>query len=129
LIRLAADEDLDNHIVRGLRHRLPSIDFVRVQHVGLLSAPDQEVLAWAAEAGRGLATHDASTMTAAAYSRIESRMPMPGVIVVPQWAPIGRVVEDLLMVVECGATSDWEDQVRFLPLWLGLLDPLHRRWM
>jgi hypothetical protein len=116
LIRLGADEDLDNHVVRGLRHRLPTVDFVRVQDVGLINAPDQEVLAWAADAGRVLVSHDASTMTAAAYSRIESRMPMPGVIIVPQWVPIGRVIEDLLMVVECSAASDWEDQVRFLPL-------------
>jgi hypothetical protein len=116
LIRLAADEDLDNHIVRGLRHRRPTIDFIRVQDAGLISAPDQEVLAWAAEAGRVLATHDASTMTAAAYGRIENGMPMPGVIIVPQWVPIGRVIDDLLLVVECSATSDWENQVRFLPL-------------
>ena len=116
MIRLAADEDLDNHIVRGLRHRLPTVDIVRVQDAGLISAPDQKVLAWAAEAGRVLATHDASTMTAVAYSRIESGTPMPGVIIIPQWAPIGRVIEDLLMVVECSATADWENQVRFLPL-------------
>jgi hypothetical protein len=87
-----------------------------VQDVGLIGAPDQEVLAWAAEAGRILVSHDASTMTAAAYRRIESCMPMPGLIIVPQWVPIGRVVEDLLMVVECSAVSDWEMQVRFLPL-------------
>ena len=116
MIRLGADEDLDNHVVRGLRHCLPTVDFVRVQEVGLTSAPDQEVLAWAAQAERVLVSHDASTMTAAAYSRIERRMPMPGLIIVPQWEPIGRVIEDLLMVVECSAASDWENQVRFLPL-------------
>ena len=116
MIRLGADEDLDNHIVRGLRHRLPAVDIARVQDVGLICASDHEVLAWAAEAERVLVSHDASTMTAAAYSRIESRMPMPGVIIVPQWVPTGRVIEDLLMVVECSAASDWENQVRFLPL-------------
>ena len=82
----------------------------------MIGAPDQEVLAWAAEAGRVLVSHDASTMTAAAYSRIESRMPMPGVVIVLHWVPVGRVIDDLLMVVECSAASDWENQVRFLPL-------------
>ena len=116
MIRLVADEDLDNHIVRALRHRLPAVDFVRVQDAGLISAPDPDVLCWAAEVGRVLVSHDASTMTAAAYARIEGRMPMPGVIIVPQWVAIGRVIEDLLMVVQCSAASDWENQVRFLPL-------------
>ena len=34
-------------------------------------APDQELLAWAADVDRVLVSHDASTMTGAAYTRIE----------------------------------------------------------
>jgi hypothetical protein len=52
LIRFAADEDLDNHIVRGLRHRLADVDIVRVQDAALRSAPDGDVLVWAAASGR-----------------------------------------------------------------------------
>ena len=54
MIRFAADEDLDNHIVRGLRSRLGSIDVVRVQDAAVGGAPDQEVPAWAAQADRVL---------------------------------------------------------------------------
>jgi hypothetical protein len=35
LLRLLSDENFDNHIVRGLVRRLPTIDLVRVQDVGL----------------------------------------------------------------------------------------------
>lgn len=64
MIRLAADEDLDNHLVRGLRRRLPEADVTRVQEAALSGSPDESVLAWAAREGRVLITHDAATMTA-----------------------------------------------------------------
>jgi len=115
-MRLGADEDLDNHIVRGLRHRLPDIDLVRVQETGMSGASDPEVLAWAAGAGRVLVSHDSSSMTAAAYARIEQGELMPGLIIVPQWVPVGSAIEDLLVVAECSVGSDWANQVRFLPL-------------
>jgi predicted nuclease of predicted toxin-antitoxin system len=49
VIRLLADENLNNNIVRGVRLRQPNIDLVRVQDVGLSGADDPTVLAWAAE--------------------------------------------------------------------------------
>ncbi len=58
MISLLADENLDANILRGVLRRLPGIDAVRVQDVGLTGADDPTVLAWAAEQGRVLVTHD-----------------------------------------------------------------------
>ena len=116
LIPFAADEDLDGHVVRGVRRYLPSVDIVRAQDAGLRGAADRRVLEWAAEAGRVLISHDASTMTAEAYARIARGDSLPGVIIVPQWLPIGEVVADLVLIAECSDPRDWLDQVRFLPL-------------
>jgi hypothetical protein len=49
VIRLLADENFNNNIVRGVRLREPDIDFVRVQDVGLSGADDPSVLEWVAE--------------------------------------------------------------------------------
>jgi hypothetical protein len=35
MLRLAADENFNNDIVRGVRRRNPSVDLVRVQDVAL----------------------------------------------------------------------------------------------
>jgi hypothetical protein len=35
MIRFVADEDFNNHIVKGLRRRSPTTDIVRLQDVGL----------------------------------------------------------------------------------------------
>lgn len=41
---------------------------------------------------------------------------MPGVIAMPLDAPIGPVIEDLLIVIRASEPEDYEGQVVFLPL-------------
>ncbi len=47
-MHLAADENFNNDIVRGVLRRKPDADSVRIQDVGLSAADDPTVLAWAA---------------------------------------------------------------------------------
>ncbi|MCA9300350.1 MAG: DUF5615 family PIN-like protein [Phycisphaerales bacterium] len=115
-MRLLADENLDADIVRALRRRLPSLDIVRVQEVGLGGVDDPSVLAWAATHGRVLVTHDVNTITRYAYERLSRSEPMPGVVIVPQLAAIARCIEDLLLLAECGVEGDFDGRVVFLPL-------------
>ena len=56
MLRLLSDENFDNHIVRGLVRRLPTIDLIRVQDVGLGQTDDRAILNWAADHGRVLLT-------------------------------------------------------------------------
>ncbi len=67
MIRLLADENFNNNIVRGVKRRAAQLDIVRVQDVGLSGAEDPEILEWAADGGRILLTHNVSTMTHYAY--------------------------------------------------------------
>jgi hypothetical protein len=116
VLRLLADEDFDNDIVRGLIRRLREVDIVRVQDVGLSGRQDPEVLEWAAGEGRVLLTHDVSTMKAYAFSRVAQGLPMPGVFAVSQSLPIGRAIDDIVLIAECSLEGEWEGQVRHLPL-------------
>ena len=116
MIRFAADENLNDAITRGLRRRQSAIDIVRVQDAGLSGADDRTILQWAAEQGRVLLTHDVSTMTRYAYERLDNGQPMPGVFEVGRTSAIAEVIDDLLMLAECSTESEWEGQVRYLPL-------------
>lgn len=116
MLLLAADENFNNDIVRGVRRRNPEVDIVRVQDVGLLSADDPVVLEWAAGAGRVLLTHDVTTMTHYAYERVRSGMPMPGVFEIARHVPIGVAVEQIELLAMCSLEGEWEGQVRYLPL-------------
>ena len=116
MIRLAADENLNNDIIRGVLRRQPDLDIVRVQDVGLSSADDPIVLEWAAREERVLLTHDVSTITKYAYERVRAGKPMPGVFEIGRTVPIGRAIEDVLLLAECSLDGEWEGQVRYLPL-------------
>ncbi len=116
MVRFAADENLNNHIVRGLLRRQPDLDIVRIQDVGLTGIDDEALLDWAATERRIVVTHDAATLTKYAYDRIRESRPMPGVFEVARDAAIGSVIEDLLLIAQCSVEGEWEGQVRYLPL-------------
>lgn len=116
MLRLAADENFNNDIVRGVLRKNPEIDLVRVQDVGLSGAEDPEVLEWAAMEGRVLLTHDVTTVTRFAHDRVQGGKGMPGVFEVSRRLPMGVVIEDVLLLAECSREGEWEGQVRYLPL-------------
>jgi Domain of unknown function (DUF5615) len=116
MIKLLADENLDNAIIRGLLRRDPDVDIVRVQDIGLSGEDDPIVLEWAANERRVLLTHDVATITHYAYERLVNNLIMPGVIEIHTDASIGRIIEDLCMILECGTAEDLDGQVYYLPL-------------
>lgn len=116
MLRLAADENLHHPILAGLRRRLPDLDVVRIQDAGMTARPDEEVLAWAATEGRVLVTHDVSTVPPIAWQRVELGQSMPGVVMVPDLQPRGRMIEDLVLLVQVYEPEEIENRVVYLPL-------------
>lgn len=116
MLLLAADENLNNNIVRGLLRRRPDLNLVRVQDAGLSGADDPTVLAWASGENRILLTHDVATITRFAYERVQQGQAMPGVFEISREVPVGVAVEDILLLAECSLDGEWEGQVRYLPL-------------
>ena len=116
MLRLVADENFNNDILRGLLRRKPDLDIVRIQDVGLSSTDDPAILEWAAREGRVLLTHDVNTITHYAYERILSGKRMTGIFAADRAIPIRIAIEDLLLLVESSLANEWEGQVRYLPL-------------
>ena len=83
---------------------------------GLKGADDPAVLELAARENRLLATHDLRTIPKYVYKRVKTGLAMPGVIAIPDDLPIGRVIEDLGVLVECAAPSEVQSLVIYLPL-------------
>lgn len=116
MLRYAADENFNNDIVWGLLRRNPQLDIVRVQDAGLAGADEPTVLAWAADEGRILLTHDVKTITLYAYERITLGKSMPGVVEVSQLLAMSLIIDDLLLLAEASAEDEWQGQVLYLPL-------------
>ncbi|HEX9652893.1 MAG TPA: DUF5615 family PIN-like protein [bacterium] len=104
MLRLAADENFNRDIVRGLLRRKPDLDIVCIQDVGLSQAEDPTILEWAANENRVLLTHDVSTITRYAYERLQAGLSIPGVF------------EVSLILAESSLEGEWEGQIRYLPL-------------
>lgn len=103
-MKFAADENFDNRILRGLLHRQPDLDVIRVQDTEIAGATDPIVLEWAAREGRILLTHDEKTVPIYAYERIGSGELVAGVIVASDTLSIISVIEDLLLERIAAAT-------------------------
>jgi hypothetical protein len=114
-MRLLTDENFNGAILRGLMRRLPEIDLVRVQDVGLRNTDDPVILEWATKEGRILLTHDVATITMYAYERVSKGLPMAGVVEVIATAPIGRIIDDLELFICCSEPEEYENQVLFIP--------------
>lgn len=116
MVRLLADENLNHDLIRGVMRRMPSLDLVRVQDVGLRQADDSSVLEWAARERRIILTHDVNTMPAFAFDRIQRNQAMHGMFVISQQAALASVIDDILLIADCGEVGDYDGQVIYLPL-------------
>ncbi|HEV3137853.1 MAG TPA: DUF5615 family PIN-like protein [Pirellulales bacterium] len=116
MLRLLSDENFNGDIVRGLLLRKPDLDILRVQDVGLSGADDPDVLAWAAENGRIVLTHDRATMSDYAYERVAAGENMAGVFILNDRFPVGSAIEEILLTNECTEQAEWSGRVVHLPL-------------
>jgi hypothetical protein len=110
------DENFNRDIVRGLSLRIPPLDIVYAQDVGLTGVDDPHVLAWASQNNRILLIHDRATIPFYAYQHLAAGEKMPGVFVLPGRFPVGMAIDQLVMLVHCTEPSEWASQVIHLPL-------------
>ncbi|PYP82362.1 MAG: hypothetical protein DMF61_26640 [Blastocatellia bacterium AA13] len=114
MLALLIDENFDQRILRGLRLRLPQLDYLIVQDIGLGGLDDPAVLDWAGTEGRVIVTHEVNTMTKFSSDRMKRLLLIPGVIVVPEQLEIGRAIDDLQVIVECSTPADLENQIQYV---------------
>jgi len=113
-VRFQADADLHLPIVKGLRRREPSIDFMTANEAGLAGIDDWAVLAFAASKDRVLVSHDVSTMPET-FSRFIQEQSSPGVLLISQELSYREAIEGLLLVWSSTDAADWQNILSFLP--------------
>jgi hypothetical protein len=76
---------------------------------------DRAVLDLAANQGRILVSHDASTMPVHFVRSLNKGKRSPGVFLVPQDAVIRDVIDAILLVWSASSPADWANQIHHLP--------------
>lgn len=115
-MKFLADEDLRRASFDGVRRKLPNLDIIRVQDAGLRSFRDEQVLQYAATEGRIVLSQDVSTMKVHAERRIFSGKPMPGIVLIPDHLPIGRAIDDIVLIATASRENEWVGRIQYLPL-------------
>lgn len=114
-MRFLADENFNNHVFRGLLLQRPDLDIVRVQDAGLSGKGDLEILSWALSEQRLVLTHDIKTIPALAFNQLVAGKAIPGILLASWDAPIGQLIADLLLLIDCSEQSEWDGQIHYLP--------------
>ena len=109
-----ADNDLRKAIVRGAVRREPQMNFRSAQSARLDGIPDPEVLAFAADEGRILISHDFQTMPMHFRQFTQSRR-SPGVLLVRQDLPVGETIETLVLIWEASEADEWVNRLCLAP--------------
>jgi predicted nuclease of predicted toxin-antitoxin system len=114
--RFLADHDLNEHIITGVVRRQAGIAFRRARDLGLQDRPDPEVLAYAAEQGLLVVSHDVNTMPAHAHRRLAAGLPLAGLLLVRQTDPVAEVIDSLVLIWSSSEAEEWQGHVVYLPL-------------
>ncbi len=114
-IRFQADADLNFDIVKAARKREPAIDFRSAVDADLRGISDTELLERAAGENRVLVSHDRRTMLHHFRNRLGDGNSSPGLLIVSQDAPIGQVVEAIIVLWSVSAPAELRNQVYHLP--------------
>jgi hypothetical protein len=114
-VRFQADNDLKFGIVKAVRRREPTIDFVSALEAGLDGVGDPELLDRAAAEGRVLVSHDRRTMIDHFRDHLAAGKSSPGLLIVSQGSSIGDVVEAVLYVWALSDPAELLDQAYYLP--------------
>jgi hypothetical protein len=114
--RFLADHDLSDHLVKGVLRREPSVSFIRARERGWERLADDELLERAAAEQLAVVSHDANTMTAAAYTRVSNGQPMTGLFIAPQNASIADCIDSVIRAWSTYEADELIDRVLHLPL-------------
>lgn len=96
--KFQADNDLRSSIRTGVLRHGPSIDFQTAVAARLDGIPDPAVLRLAMVQGRILISHDQNSMPGHFTDFLNGGNLSPGVLIVPQVAPVRLVIESILLV-------------------------------
>ena len=116
MIALLADENIPPLYVESITRRVPNIDIVRVQAVGLRGASDPDLLEYSAQTGRVVITLDTATFADHAYDRLLSGRSFPGVLVIRGNSALRNVMDDLELILLAMTDADMFNTVRRIPL-------------
>jgi hypothetical protein len=114
--RFLADENIRTAIIEATLRLDPTIEFVRVQDIGLASTPDPELLEFAHANGWVVVSHDVNTLKGIAEQRLRDDVGLAGLFLAPAHHSSRTIATDLVAIAGASEAEEWHDMIVFLPL-------------
>lgn len=92
------------------------MDFLSANDAELEGLPDPDVLTRAADEDRILVTHDLKTMPHHLGRFLQTGRSSPGVLLVPQYVPVGDVIDELVLIWAASEAEEWKNRILRIPL-------------
>lgn len=92
------------------------MDFLSANGANLEGVPDPRVLTLAAEQDRILVSHDFQTMPRHFGEFLATRGSSPGVFLVKQSSPVGKVIDELVLIWVASDAEEWKGRILEIPL-------------
>ncbi len=99
-----------------MRRKRASIDVLTATEASTLGLKDPPLLVWAADRNRILLSHDKRTMPDHLDQFLAGGRHSPGIILILRRLPIGRIIDDLLLIWEASTAEEYRDLITRLPL-------------
>lgn len=115
MLRFLTDQNFDHDLTRGLIARLPSLDLLTAFNAGVSEYDDPALLRWTADHKRILLTHDKKTIPRYVKEVVSAGAVLPGVILVIKSVALGKLIDDLELIIRCGQPEDFRNDVFYLP--------------
>lgn len=116
MIRILFDQNFNGRIIKGLLLRIPDLDWVGTQQLGIKKFTDNQILQFAAKDNRVVFTHDERKFSTFAYELIGKGEKMSGVVIVPSSLAIGAAIDELDLVLRCRFDHEWQNRVIRVPI-------------
>jgi len=116
-VRFLFDEDTANAFIDGLLRREPALDALRVGQPGAppRGTKDPQLLLAAEALGRALVSNDRSSLPGHLKDHFTAGHHTAGVILMKIGYPVGRYLEDLLLIWSATTAEEWQDRTEYIP--------------
>jgi hypothetical protein len=111
------DENLSPDIAARLRQREPQISASAIGQSGMpvKGTSDPQPLDWIEENDYWLVTNNRTSMPAHLADHLAAGGRVPGILIAPDAAHIGLLIEELLLVWGAGFADEFQDRITYLP--------------
>ena len=116
--RFLIDENISPRYRTQLLYREPSLTVMVIGDEGVppKSTPDPEILAWCEKNQFSLITNNRESMPQHLSDHKAAGNHVPGIFTINLEVPMGRIIEELLLIVGASDEDEYIDQITYIPL-------------